>query len=113
MSLAPTPAAGAAEVVTRAAYQKKDGRTVMLGEMAAGELVLLAERTPGATDWQLAHGPFALPDLVAHADACLVGDQKALTDPVGHRALAMAVVHLMTIFNTAQAAAAAPAQGEE
>lgn len=95
---------GAVPAHTIATFSKRDGRAVMLAQAdgaAANELVILAEATAGKLDWKVAHGPFALADLERHAEACIVGDGKAMTDPAGHRALAMAVVALALVARAA------------
>lgn len=90
------PPGETASVTTLAALQKQDGRAVVVGELAGGEhLVILAEANAGVGDFANAAGPYAVTDLIRHADACVVGDRRALTDGKGHRALAMFAVALM------------------
>lgn len=85
-----------ASVTALAALQKADGRAVVVGELAGGEhLVILAEANAGVGDMTNAAGPYAVADLIRHADACVVGDRRALTDSKGHRALAMFAVALL------------------
>lgn len=104
-ALKQTETAGAVPARTIAAYSKRDGRTVMLAEVEGppgkAELVILVEATAGKLDWQVAHGPFMLADIERHAEACVVGDAKAMTDPAGHRSLAMAVVALALVARAA------------
>lgn len=83
-------------VTALAAFQKQDGRAVVVAEVEGGEhLVILAEANAGVGDFTNAAGPYALADLIRHADACVVGDRRALTDGKGQRALAMMVVACM------------------
>lgn len=97
-------------VRTLAAFARPDGRRVMVAEEilagaaaapAGGEappeprLVLMVEATAGAEDWQAALGPFAPSDLMRHAEAAVAGQKAALTEPQGHRAMAMLAVALM------------------
>lgn len=99
-ALKTTATDGAVPAHAIAAFSKRDGRTVMLAQVdgaATNELVILAEANAGKLDWKVAHGPFILADLERHAEACIVGDGKAMTDPAGHRALAMAVVALALV----------------
>jgi hypothetical protein len=112
--LKPTRAGGEGEpVTTLAAFAKSDGRTVMVCETGRAELVLLVERTAGQNDWHMALGPFGWGDIAAHADAVVVGDSKALTDPAGHRVVAMALVALIGKADMAQREAlSAAAQSE-
>lgn len=111
--LKPARAGGENEQLTTiSAFAKKDGRTVMVCETPAAELVLLIEKTAGENDWQLVLGPYSWADITRHADAAVVGDSKALTDPNGLRVTAMALVALIGKADQDKAAALAAAQKE-
>lgn len=87
-------------LTSHAGFKKSDGRLVVIGETDDGRLVLVVQRRPHLdpleAEWVTACGPYSVAEIQAHAEAVAVGDKRAMTEPSGHRALAMLAIALLS-----------------
>lgn len=87
-------------ITSHAGFARDDGRLVVIGETDDHRLVLVVQRRPHLdpleAEWVTACGPYTVAEIQAHAEAVAVGDKRAMTEPAGHRALAMLVIALLS-----------------